>query len=196
MNLAMLKALFPFFAFLLFFSLFLIPNIKKCEMLKKLSSFANGKLGPFSFYSPCFKGEFEGFNFSVTLFMPSKSTPAYLHLSFFKPSSFTLKIHRETFSSEFGQKLGLVREVKTGDAEFDRQFFIQSNDPTLAVNYLHRDAAKEAIRGFFNYGFDCFTLDGKKILITQPYNNLEQSTDAQRIKGILQKMTLLAQDLH
>lgn len=167
---------------------------KKKEALKKLSTCLSGSIAKFSFY-PSFNGEYQGLKFSISLIPESKNSPPYLNVYLYKNSTFKLRIYKESWLSALGKKIGLVREVKTNDEMFDREFLIFSNHPNQAQNYLSNVNIKNATKELFNVGFISLLINRKKVFIQKPNYILEKDLEPQNLIAILQKLSLLARGL-
>jgi len=180
------------FGGVIFFILF--ETKKRGGALKRLAEAIGGVVSRFSFF-PKLKGVFNGRNFLLTLAWGGKHTPPYLNLHLFKDSYYKLTIYQESLLSQMGQKLGIVREVKTTDSAFDAEFLIFSDKPDQALRCLYDQAVKEAVRGLFRQGFDLIACDGKKITIRKPHYRTEYDLEPGTFKKFLEKIDLLAQRL-
>jgi hypothetical protein len=130
------------------------------------------------------------------MLMPaSRNSPAYLKIYLTKNSSFKLSIYKESILSQFGKRIGLVREVKTNDEIFDAEFLIFSDKPNPVIAYLNNTNIKNAIRELFIRGFNALFINGKKVWIQKPNYSLPLDLQSQNIMEVLQRMTLIAQGL-
>ncbi len=183
----------PIIFIVVFFSI-IYSNKKEREALRRLSSFLSGAIPKFSFM-PTFKGEYQGLKLSIMLTPAGKHSPPYLKISLVKNSSFNLTIYKESFLSNLGKKLGLVREVKINDEMFDKEFLMFSNKPTQAMAYLNNVSVKNAVRELFANGFNGILINGKQILIQKPNYTLEKDLEYQSIMANLQKLSIIARGL-
>lgn len=180
---------FPIFIFVILALIGLVSQKSKIKVLNNLSSSLQGRVTKFTF-TPSFVGEYQGLNFRVILTPASRSSPAYLTISITKGSVFKLKItHIKFYLAEM--ELGIAHKVKTGDAMFDEEFLVLSNQPDQAMNYLSNSDTKNTIREFFNAGFNAFLINGKQVLIRKPNYKLNEDLDPQNIKTLLQKLSSL-----
>jgi len=148
------------------------------------------------FFLGCsFKGEFQGLTIRITYQPPRKNTPAYLRISLEKRTRLKLRVYRESAISRLGEKMGLVREVKTGDEQFDNDFLIFSNNKEQAEIYLSSFDKKNIVKELFKRGFDELIMDGKRLLVSKPYSFKNDSVEdlsilkVQEILDILFKLT-------
>jgi len=169
-------------------------NRKRREALRKLIGCLDGHIAKFS-CAPTLNGELQGLKFSIVLIPPGKNSPPYLNVSLFKDSGFRFRIYKEGFLSNLGKKLGIVHEVITGDALFDQQFLIFSNDPTQAMVYFSNSAIRNTVKEVFDSGFHHILATGKQITIQKTDYVLENDLDTAFITGILQKLILLSKSL-
>jgi hypothetical protein len=78
--------------------------------------------------------------------------------------------------------------------EFNKKFSIRTNDKIRTINFLNKEEVKEAIRFLFDYGFDCFKIDEKKIFLK--INGYEEDhLDPERIEEVLEKITSLIKEI-
>lgn len=189
-----LQLLFFLTIILIFIVASLLGFEKKRNILRKLSSSFKGTVSKLPF-TISFKGEYQGLIFSVILNPGSKSSDPALEISLMKRASFTLKLYRESIVSNIGKRLGVVREVVTGDELFDKEFLIISNRATQAKIYLANTNARNAISELSTLGFGSFSIDGKKISVMKSNYNIEEDLNPQKITTILQNLILLTNGL-
>lgn len=186
--------IYPVLVFTIIFVIFFYSIKRKTKVLTRLSNCLKGSVPKFSF-TPSFKGEYQGLNFSVILVEGGRNSPGYLTIFLVKNSFFKLSIHKESILSNLGKKLGIVHEVKINDEAFDKEFLIFSNKPAQVVSYLNNAAIKGVIIELFNDGFNSLMIDGKKIAVKKPNYNLAIDVEPQKVIQILQKLSLLVRGL-
>jgi hypothetical protein len=96
--------------------------------------------------------------------------------------------------SRFGEKIGIVHEVKTRDDSFDDNFLIFSNNSEQATICLRSQGKKDAVRELFSHGFDSLIIDGKMILTQKPYLDKDYSVEdlsSQKVKEVLDLLSKL-----
>ncbi len=162
--------------------------------LKRLAAAFGGSLPKFSLYQTL-RAVFGGIVFIVTLIPRGKNSPQYLRISYFKGSFIKLKVYRESFLSEAGEKIGLIREAKTGDGAFDSEFLIFADKPERAAVIFYDSQAKESMRELFRMGYDRFTCDQKKIFISKPGYSIERDLEPEQFRRVLEKVDYLARRL-
>jgi hypothetical protein len=134
--------------------------------LKNLAEHFPGSVPKFSFY-PRFDGRYQGLDFKV-VFIPAKEygrgkRPDQISITFQKRSSLKLNIYEESFFSKLGEKVGAVKEVKTGDEAFDKTFLLFSNNHNQAQIFLSGSDIKESIQFLFKQGFKNIKINGKTV---------------------------------
>ncbi len=129
----------------------------------------------------------------IRLIPASKNTPAYLKLEQQGTLGFDLKITEEGITSRALEKIGLARDVKTGDPAFDEKYAIRASNEAHAMTLLADPASKEAVEHFNRHGFT--ELDYKKQVLTATKARYgEDDLDPELIREHLAKMmTLVAQ---
>jgi len=143
---------------------------------------------------PAFNGQYQGLPISIMLISGGEHSPERLKIELKKNTLFKLKIYAENPLTLFGERLGIIREVLTGDELFDRQFLIFSDKPQHARAYFANSSMKEALRRLFNRGFDSFVANGRKIVIYKPNYNMED-LESSRVVVSLQDLLLLVRGM-
>ncbi|MDD5574547.1 MAG: hypothetical protein PHH75_05135 [Candidatus Omnitrophica bacterium] len=181
----------PFVFILVFLGVYYSRNSKRSRALKELTGRFGGKLLKFSLFAT-WEGVFAGRLFRLRLVPEGKNTPAYLELSVFKKSSYVLKVARETWAHRAGKFLGWLREVRTHDPVFDKEFFVSSNKPVRAAEFLNRPDVKPAILSLFADGFEMIRIDEKKIFIRKPRFSTEHDLAPEVVEQTLRRLETLA----
>jgi len=184
-----------FFVVFIVFIIFIASQAtkKKQGALKRLAMALPGKMERFSLL-PSFSGQYQGLKFTINFITAGEHSPEKLRISLEKNSSFRLSIYEESALSQLGEKLGIIREVRTGDELFDRRFLIFSNKEDRSRAYLNNTSVKETIKRLFNRGFTTFTVDGKRAVIQKP-GYVEADLEPSKVISALQDLTLLARGL-
>jgi hypothetical protein len=169
-------------------------NKKRKAVLEKLSGLLKGSISRNVFVSR-FHGEYQGLKLSIELIPRAKNTPSYLKIALMKDSSFKLTVYKESSLSRFGHRLGLLREVKTGDGDFDEEFLIFSNNQPSAMNYFSSPAVKEAVRELFGDNFSAIFVGRKRVLIQKEDYVLQRDLEPQNVMLVLEQLGIIAQRL-
>lgn len=185
---------FPFIIVIALIIVFHIGNIKKNRALRSISSHFNGSVSRFSFF-PVLKGEYHGLKFSITLTPASKSSPPQLKVSLRKGCTMKLSISRESFSTNLGKKIGLLREVNINDESFDKEFLILSNDYAKAASYLSNETIKNTIRKLFIDGFYYIGANGRVVTVRKQNYILGKDLNIAFVREVLQSLILFSKGL-
>ncbi|MEW6171132.1 MAG: hypothetical protein AB1472_06210 [Candidatus Omnitrophota bacterium] len=181
----------------LFFIIAIIVAIfnksKEKEALKILGTSLNGHVVKYSLI-PRFEGVYQAINYSIFLSPgESKSEKNSLSISFFKKPTFVLRITKENILTEIVQKIKSTCEIKIGDAEFDKNYFIKTDQKERATSYLNNSSIKQIINELFNQGFDEISFDKEKIFIQKPNYDLMKDITPANISKILEYLSILSQ---
>jgi hypothetical protein len=163
------------------------------KILSKLTGYFNGSVSSTPLYT-IFKGQYQGLDFSIKLYLGGENAPPYLIISLVKDCTLHLAISRENTLSHVGEKIGLVHKVKVDDETFNSLFLIFSNYPDRARVYFSSADKKNSIRDIFYDGFDSLKADKKNITIRKPNYNI-YDIEPQKITGVLQRLSLMMQGL-
>ncbi|MDD5669438.1 MAG: hypothetical protein PHE58_05355 [Candidatus Omnitrophica bacterium] len=186
--------IFPLAIITVAFAVYFLMNKQRNDVLRGLSRRFNGSMPRFSLY-PSFQGEYQGFRFSIVLVPAGRNTPDYLQIFVLKPSFFKLTVYKENVLSTFGEKLGLVKEIKANDPEFDKEFLIFSRQVSQAETYLANSEIKAAIRELFARGFNKVLIDGLKIFVQKPRYSLGFDVTETQIEETLNRLIALSRGL-
>lgn len=183
----------------LFFILAIIIAIfnktKEKEALKILESSLNGHIVKYGFI-PRFEGSYQAIDYSIILSPGErKSEKNSLSISLFKKPTFILKITKENFLTEIVQKIKDNCEIKIGDSEFDKNYFIKTSQKERAISYLSNPNIKQIINELFNQGFDEISFDKEKIFIQKPNYDLVKDITPANINKILEYLGILSQGI-
>jgi hypothetical protein len=164
-------------------------NAQESAALKKLSPFLPGTMPKFSF-SPTYTGDYEGLKFNIVIMPGGRNSPPRLQIWLVKNASFRLRIYKENILTLWAEKIGLVRELKTGDPGFDADFLIFSSNDQQALTYLSNAANKENIRKIFNYGFSSLVAGSQRVIIEKVYSS-DQDVAPDKIVDIIRTLGLI-----
>ena len=120
-----------------------------------------GSLGkPGIFSSQLSRGEYQGVPYHYEYFSGSKNSPPYFRISIESPARTELCFVKESPIDVFFKRFGIDREVQTGDTDFDRSFYILSEDPAFAAAATASPEARGAVRAVLSSGFTRLRLCG------------------------------------
>ena len=151
--------------------------------LAKLQIGLPGNLNSNIFF-PKLSGSFEGLPFVVCLSTGSKNTPRKLNVRIENPFSFKLAVLKENSFSDFAKKLGISKDVQSGDAAFDAEFLLMSDDDFAVRSFLSDPAVKELIRSVFKMNYTV-TFDNGGITASKSYYDPNADMDQVVVGKIL-----------
>lgn len=186
--------LFPVFFVAFFTFIYFLKNKIYTARFKRLSNALHGSFYKFSLI-PTFKGEYQGLKFSIEVVGPTRGRPPYLKLFLNKKSSFKLHIYKKAFLRETVINLGLLREFKTGDEAFEKEFLLSTNNANSAATYLNNPNTKATIKELFNRGFTLLVVNGETIFARKPDYDLNLDLEPNNITAYLKSLSSLAQGL-
>lgn len=121
---------------------------------------------------------------------PDGSTYEYQYTpgSQYSPASFTVRVPcpsqgafyvaKENRLDRFAKRIGLVREIQTGDPEFDDRFFVQTECEGFTSSALESPECRSAIQFLFQLGFTAVRLKKNKLeAVWQPFSPKKQYVD-------------------
>jgi hypothetical protein len=120
----------------------------------------------------------------IVLVPAGKSTPPRLILQRMRVLPFPLNVYRENFATRGLSKWGLMQDIKSGDAEFDRKYVIRSSETLRAQNFFQDATNRENVDRFFDSGFDYFRVDKKSSSAGKP-NYIAEDLEPARIREYL-----------
>lgn len=175
----------------IFFGIYGLRHSKRSRALQALAGRFGGKIRRFSLFAT-WDGVWAGRNFRMRLIPEGKNTPAYLEIYVFKKNSYCLKIQKETWAHRAGKGLGWLREATTHDPAFDKEFFMSSNKPMRAAEFLNRPDVKSAVLSLFGDGFNVVIMDEKKIFARKPGFTVEKDLTPEVVEQTLHRLETLA----
>jgi hypothetical protein len=175
----------------IFLGIYGLRHSKRSRALQILAGRFGGKIRKFSLFAT-WEGVWAGRNFRLRLIPEGKNTPAYLEVYVFKKGTYRLKIQKETWAHRAGKRLGWLREMPVHDPAFDKEFFMSSNKPMRAAEFLGRLDVKSAVLSLFAEGFDIVAMDEKKIFIRKPQFTVEHDLAPHVVEQTLHRLETLA----
>ena len=110
-----------------------------------------------------YEGEKDGVKYFYQYIAGSRNSPSIFKLGLACPSRGEFRIAKESRFDSFFKRLGITVEIQTGEGEFDRDFFIQTDSVPFTRSYLMSPDKREAVRKLFALGYDRVNLDGQRM---------------------------------
>lgn len=110
------------------------------------------------------RGQINGSLFRVETLI-NESLPIVVKIHFDCAYPRRLTVHRENFIDRFAKLIGLARGLCTGHPSFDREFYIDSDDPTFVKKLFSDLNVRHQVCQIFSYGISSLDfLDERGIL--------------------------------
>ena len=138
---------------------------------------------------------YQGTEYYFRHFAGSKNAPSYFMIGIHYSSPGKFEISKEGRTDRFFKDLGLSSEVQTGDREFDREFYIISEQPDFASTVFALPESREAVREIFRLGFNSVKLEDESLVAQWSPFELKEERDASFITGAVPPLARLGKDL-
>lgn len=173
-----------FFAFCLFILIiicvFILYLRKKRKIIQKFLYYLN--ISPvFSLLTLRYKGSFEGSEILFDFIPANKNSPPYIKIKFQTLLPLNLKVMRKTIFTKLGTSIGLIKEFKTNNPEFDKEFCVFTRNETNVLSFFSSSTTFELIKELFSMGFEYFKVKSGTIEIQKPYKKLEDELKQEKM---------------
>jgi hypothetical protein len=108
----------------------------------------------------------DGYSVTSGYRLRRKNNPSSLFLAIYADFNASVLIRRETSADGFLKKVGLNVEIQTNDPVFDREFYIECNDPLFVSDFTGAPEVKQALRNLF-VQFDYVVVQGNCCKVVQ-----------------------------
>jgi hypothetical protein len=116
-------------------------------------------------YVPVYYG---GVEFRVSATRKSRFSRPKMILRQMTTIGFDLMISEETIYTRRLKGMGIIRDIETGDREFDEKYVVRFSDRVQCMRYLLQPGHLEVIKTLFEKGFTDIRADNKALWITKP----------------------------
>lgn len=138
---------------------------------------------------------YQGTKYYCHYFAGSKNSPSYFMVGISSSSPGEFEISKEGRTDRFFKDVGLSSEVQTGDPEFDREFYIISEQPGFAAAVFALPEKREAVREIFRLGFNSVKLEDKNLVAQWSPFALKEDREPSFIIGAVPPLARLGKDL-
>jgi hypothetical protein len=104
-------------------------------------------------------------------------------------------VRRQTGFDRLATAIGLAQKIRTGDDEFDRQFYIESATPAFAAAILAEPSRRQDIVDILGLGFTNVCCDGKQFLARWVKRKAKKEGDAELLEQAGLQLARLCRDL-
>ena len=136
--------------------------------------------------SPYIPVHYDSAESRISVTAGGRNSPPFLVLKDMTPVGFTLSISKENPITRGLSRLGVLKDVKIGDALFDEKYVVRSSDPVMAQNFLQHPDRREMTEWLFGEGFTQIRADKAAFMIMKP-NYKKEDLNRDRILFLLDK---------
>ena len=133
------------------------------------------------------QGVWDGKTVEIVLIPAGKNTPPKMQIALKNYYAFNLKISQDSFVYQWSKKLGLMKEVEIGEPEFDKKYFLETNNPQEVISFL--TSKKQDIVKSLNFSQLVFTPQEVRYILA---HYRDEHLQAQQVVDVLQKLSALA----
>jgi hypothetical protein len=137
-------------------------------------------------------GNVKGTAYDWETYTSGKTTRPSFKVSVKIHSGGLFMVTRENMFDRLFKWLGFSREIKTGDAEFDKKFYIHTDTVDFTRELFSDPAKRQAVREILGKGFDRLICDGKHIIAMRCPVRESQKLDAAGIKETVSLLEILS----
>jgi hypothetical protein len=128
--------------------------LREFSVAQGLDAFEPGKI---------YTGEFEGRPYQYVYHAGSRNRRASFRVRIDCPSPGDFEVSAESRFDRVFKKLGIVAELQTGDPDFDRRFYINTNSVRFCRAYFANGDVRQTVRGIADLGYTAITLKGSTL---------------------------------
>lgn len=135
----------------------------------------------------------EGRDYHYKVFRPGRNESLKFDIWLAAGNAGHAQIRRERSGDAAAKRIGLVREVQSGDEEFDRRFFIDSPEPLFAERLVADGDRRNAIKSIIDGGFDRVILDAGRVAAhNHDISSTPAGADRLPLAALLQNLATVA----
>lgn len=121
----------------------------------------------------------EGVEYRWHYYEGSKNNPSFFKVLIDCESEGSFKIAEETGFDKFAERMGINVELKTGDIEFDENYYLTSDHVEFSRMFFDSSKRRQAIREIFGNGFNQVEFDGMEMAaVLSPFKREQPIDDA------------------
>jgi len=136
---------------------------------------------------PLLQGIWEGKTAKISLKPGGRNTPPKLQIALQHYLNFKLTIYTDNLLYQLAKKTGLMKEVEIGEPEFDKKYFLETNNPQEVISFL--TSKKQDIVKSLNFSQLVFTPQEVRYILA---HYRDEHLQAQQVVDVLQKLSALA----
>ena len=155
-----LLSFLPFLIIVIVSAVIIVLAVRKTKKERKILRRLSDAVGA-SGAGNAFSGVHDGTQYHCRYFAGSKNSPSYFRIAITCRSEGDFEVTKESRVDTFFKKLGVSSEVQTGDPEFDKEFYVVTENPDFAFAIFIREENRKAVREIFRLGFNSIKHDGE-----------------------------------
>jgi hypothetical protein len=142
-----------------------------------------------------YRGELDDQIYHYQYYAGSKNNPSYLKVWVECESSGEFVLGKESKFDAISKQLGIAIEIQTGDVQFDKDFYIQTDSIEFTTNYFFNLDKRESVRKLYDMEYNLLSHNGKtmEIMISPfPIGKLKNSII---IEEAVHNLSVLSRDV-
>jgi hypothetical protein len=139
------------------------------------------------------EAELDGQRYRYKYFEGSKNSPSYFEVSVDCPSKGEFRIGRETRWDVFFKRVGISAEIQTGDAAFDRDFYIRTDSIAFTEHFFRSAEKRRSVSRLFALNYKELTHDGASLAVRMSPFRPATHRDKLALESVVRDLALLAE---
>ena len=128
-------------------------------------------------------------------FTGSKNNPSYFKIWIDCRSRGGFRIGKETAFDRFFKNLGIAHEIQTGDSQFDRDYYINTDTVAFTRACFNFPERRQAVNELFNLNFKEILHDGKRLEVKISPFRFKENFDKATVESTVKQLVMLSRDL-
>jgi hypothetical protein len=136
-----------------------------------------------------------GISYRYQYFPGAKNSPPYVKISIDAPSSGAFQTAKESSFDKFFEGIGICSEIKTGDAYFDDNFYINTDYVEFGEDFFSSQKKRDAVRELYELTFTKVEHDGKEMAAKCVPFKKEMTIDEALVDKVVARLKTLSEDM-
>ena len=137
----------------------------------------------------------DGSPYRYEYYAGSRNSPSRFQIAVPCSSDFEFTMKPEKNSHRFFKKIGISREIQTGDEFFDNKVYISTNSDDMMREFLQEEKVRDLILKIFSRDFNQIILNGREIIANiSPFKN-RGNFQTSVIQNVAEDLKILSNDL-
>jgi hypothetical protein len=170
--------------------------VRKSKQSKQSLENLSASLGATELVSgSTYEGELDGQIYQYQYFAGSNNSPSYFKVWVKCDSAGEFTIRSESRFDSFAKRLGLSAEIQTGDKQFDKEFYIQTDSIAFSKNFFSDLRKRDAARQLYAAGYNQLIHDGKTMEARVSPFSIDNLGDSEMIEEAIRNLVTLCREL-